>query len=84
MVRDLDFALMIKVLYAKGCGLSEIARQTDTAIGTLSSVKQETKNPPAGWLEGVALLDYWLKITGDNPPRVGDHYEIDGEQIDEN
>ena len=83
MVRDLDFALMIKVLYAKGCGLSEIARQTDTAIGTLSSVKQETKNPPAGWLEGVALLDYWLKITGDNPPRVGDYYKIDGEHIDE-
>jgi hypothetical protein len=75
MHRDLDFALMIKVLYARGCSLSEIARQTDTAIGTLSSVKQETKNPPAGWHEGIAMLDYWLKITGENPPRVGDHID---------
>jgi len=33
--------------------------------------------------EGVALLDYWLKITDENPPRVGDYYKIDGEQIDE-
>jgi len=78
-MKDLDFALMIKVLYAKGCGLSEIARQTDTAIGTLSSVKQETKNPPAGWYEGINILDYWLRATGENPPRVGDHIDIDGE-----
>jgi hypothetical protein len=78
-MKDLDFALMIKVLYTNGHSLSDMARDTDIAIGTMSVVKQETKNPPAGWYEGINLLDYWLRATGKNPPRVGDHIDIEGE-----
>jgi hypothetical protein len=78
MVRDIDFALMIQVLYGKGVSLAELARKTDIAVSTLSCVKQESKNPPAGWLEAINLLDYWLKATGENPPRVGDHIAIGG------
>lgn len=82
MVRQLDFALMLKVLYKRGHTLSDIARKTDTAMGTLSCVKQETKAPPAGWLEGIAMLDYWLKATGESPPRIGDYIDV-GEFTDE-
>jgi hypothetical protein len=78
MARDIDFALMIQVLYGKGVSLAEIARQTDVAVSTLSCVKQETKRPSAGWQEAINLLDYWLKITGETPPRVGDHITIGG------
>ena len=55
--------------------MSNISRVTGASIGTMSVVKQETKNPPAGWYEGVELLDYWLRHTGENPPRVGDHID---------
>ena len=82
MVRQLDFALMLKVLYKRGHTLADIARKTDTAMGTLSCVKQETKAPPAGWLEGIAMLDYWLKATGEPPPRIGDYIDV-GEFTDE-
>jgi hypothetical protein len=82
MDRELDFALMLKIMYKRGHTLSDIARKTGTAMGTLSCVKQETKAPPAGWLEGIAMLDYWLKATGENPPRVGDYIDV-GEYVDE-
>lgn len=75
MVKSLDFSLMLKVLFARGHTLSNISRVTGASIGTMSVVKQETKNPPAGWYEGVELLDYWLRHTGENPPRVGDHID---------
>ncbi len=78
MARDIDFALMIQVLYGKGASLAEIARKTDIAVSTLSCVKQETKRPSAGWQEAINLLDYWLKMTGETPPRVGDHITIGG------
>ena len=78
MARDIDFALMIQVLYGKGISLAELARKTDIAVSTLSCVKQETKNPSAGWQEAINLLDYWLKATGETPPRVGDHITIRG------
>ena len=77
MDRDIDFALMIQVLYGKGVSLAEIARKTDIAVSTLSCVKQETKRPSAGWQEAINLLDYWLKATGENPPRVGDHISVE-------
>ena len=83
MVRQLDFALMLKVLYKRGHTLADISRKTDTAMGTLSCVKQETKAPPSGWLEGIAMLDYWLKATGEPPPRIGDYIDV-GEFTDEN
>jgi transcriptional regulator with XRE-family HTH domain len=78
MARDIDFALMIQVLYGKGISLAELARKTDIAVSTLSCVKQETKRPSAGWQEAINLLDYWLKMTGETPPRVGDHITIGG------
>ena len=77
MERDIDFALMLQVLHVRGFSLAEIARKTDIAVSTLSCVKQETKNPSAGWHEAINLLDYWLKATGENPPRVGDHISVE-------
>jgi lambda repressor-like predicted transcriptional regulator len=44
MARDIDFALMIQVLYGKGVSLAEIARQTDIAVSTLSCVKHNRRN----------------------------------------
>jgi hypothetical protein len=76
MNRQLDFALMLKVLYMRGHTLSDIAKKTGTSVNTLSTAKQETKAPPAGWLEGIAMLDYWLKATGEPPPRIGDYIEL--------
>jgi hypothetical protein len=77
MDRDLDFALMIQVLYAKGYSLADMSRKTGAALSTLSTVKQESKCPPAGWNEAINLLDYWLRAIGETPPRVGDHYGIE-------
>jgi transcriptional regulator with XRE-family HTH domain len=79
MDRDIDFALMLQVLHVRGFSLADIARKTGTSMSTLSTVKQESKNPPAGWLEAINILDYWLKATGENPPRVGDHIGVDDE-----
>ena len=76
MDRDIDFALMLKVLYDRGYSLADIGRKTNIAMSTLSCVKQETKNPPAGWHEAINLLDYWLRTTGQTPPKVGDHLNI--------
>ena len=70
MERDIDFALMLQVLHVRGFSLADIARKTGASMNTLSTVKQESKCPPAGGLEAINLLDYWLKATGDNPPRV--------------
>ena len=77
MERDIDFALMLQVLHVRGFSLADIARKTNTSMSTLSTVKQESKNPPAGWLEAINLLDYWLKATGENPPRVGDYINVE-------
>ena len=77
MDRDIDFALMLQVLHVRGFSLADIARKTGAAMSTLSTVKQESKNPPVGWLEAINLLDYWLKATGENPPRVGDHISVE-------
>ena len=79
MDRDLDWPVIIMKLGKNGINQAEICRKTGIAAGTLSTVKQETKNPPAGWNEGINLLDYWLRATGENPPRVGDHIDIEGE-----
>tara|TARA_R110000868_G_scaffold348069_1_gene609010 strand:- start:335 stop:574 length:240 start_codon:yes stop_codon:yes gene_type:complete len=79
MARDIDFALMLQVLYSKGYSLADIARKTDIAVSTLSYVKQETKRPSAGWQEAINLLDYWLKMTGETPPRVGDYIGVGDE-----
>ena len=76
MDRDIDFALMLQVLHVRGFSLADIARKTNNSAHELSKVKQETLNPPAAWHEGIALLDYWLKATGENPPRVGDHISV--------
>jgi hypothetical protein len=83
MDRDIDFALMLQVLHVKGFSLADIARKTNNSAHELSKVKQETLSPPAGWNEGIALLDYWLKATGENPPRVGDYIDIGGNYEDE-
>lgn len=81
MGKQYDWALMLKVLYAQGHTLSNISRVTGASVNTLSTVKQETKNPPASWHEAVELLDYWLKHTGEIPPKVGDHIDT-GENYD--
>ena len=78
MDRDIDFALMLQVLHVRGFSLADIARKTNTSMSTLSTVKQESKCPPAGWNEAINILDYWLKATGETPPRVGDHITIGG------
>ena len=75
MDRDIDFALMLQVLHVNGFSLADIARKTNNSPHELSKVKQETLSPPAAWNEGIALLDYWLKATGEKPPKIGDHYE---------
>ena len=77
MERDIDFALMLQVLHVNGFSLADIARKTGASMSTLSTVKQESKCPPAGWVEAINLLDYWLKATGENPPRVGDHISVE-------
>jgi hypothetical protein len=77
MDRDIDFALMLQVLHVRGFNLADIARKTGTSISTLSTVKQELKSPPTGWLEAINILDYWLKATGETPPRVGDYINVE-------
>jgi hypothetical protein len=75
MDRDIDFSLMLQVLHGRGFSLADIAKKTNNSAHELSKVKQETLSPPAAWNEGIALLDYWLKATGEKPPKIGDHYE---------
>jgi hypothetical protein len=82
MARDIDFALMLQVLYSKGYSLADIARKTGAAMSTLSTVKQETKPVPVGWhdgWEGMAMQDYYRKAVGETPPRVGDYIEVNDE-----
>jgi hypothetical protein len=67
---------MIDRLHQNGLSLAEIGRQSGVPRSTLSAVKIETQAPPSGWDNGIKLLDYWIKQTGENPPRVGDYYEI--------
>jgi len=82
MDRDVDFALALKVLYSRGYSLASMARTMGAPISTLSTVKQESKYPPAHWYteyEGMALAEYYNKVTGEVIPRVGDHVDIEGE-----
>ena len=86
MARDVDYALMLQVLYNRGYTLSSISRVTGAAVGTLSTVKQESKPVPTGWhdgWEGMALQDYYRKALGEAPPHVGDYIEL-GEYCEEN
>jgi len=86
MVRDVDYALILQVLYSRGYTLASISRVTGTAVSSLSNVKQETKSVPIGWhdgWEGMALQDYYLKALGEAPPHVGDYIEL-GEYCEEN
>lgn len=79
MVRDIDYSLILQVLYSKGFSLADIARKTGTTRSTLSTVKQETKPVPVGWhdgWEGMAMQDYYRKAVGETPPRVGDYIGI--------
>lgn len=77
MDRDIDFSLMLQVLHARGFSLADIAKKTNNSPHELSKVKQETLGPPSAWNEGIALLDYWLKATGETPPRVGDYINVE-------
>ena len=77
MDRDIDFAGMLQILHLKGYTLADIAKKTNSSSHLLSKVKEETKRPPPGWNEGIALLDYWLKATGETPPKVGDHINVE-------
>jgi hypothetical protein len=76
MDRDIDFSLMLQILHVRGFSLADIAKKTNNSAHELSKVKQETLSPPAAWNAGIALLDYWLKATGEKPPRVGDYIEV--------
>lgn len=83
MGRDIDFALMLKVLHDRGYSLTDISRKTNTGMSTLSAVKEETAEPPIRWYEAINIVDYWMRATGENPPRVGDHIDI-RKYVDEN
>lgn len=81
MARDVDYALMLQVLYSKGYSLASISRKTGTAVSTLSCVKQESKAVPANWhdgWEGIVMQEYYQKAIGETPPRVGDYIEVEG------
>jgi len=84
MDRDIDFSLMLQVLHVRGFSLADIARKTNNSAHELSKVKQETLTPPVAWHEGIALLDYWLKATGETPPKVGDYIDIEDNCENEN
>ena len=75
MDRDLDWPVIIMKLGKNGINQAEICRRTGIAAGTLSTVKQETKNPPAGWNEAINLLDLYIKAVGTQVPRIGEYYE---------
>jgi len=80
MVRDVDYALILQVLYSRGYTLASISRVTGTAVSSLSNVKQETKPVPTGWhdgWEGMALQEYYRKALGTNAPFVGDYIELE-------
>jgi hypothetical protein len=86
MARDVDYALILQVLYSRGYTLASISKVTGTAVSSLSNVKQETKPVPTGWhdgWEGMALQDYYRKALGEAPPYVGDYIEL-GEYCEEN
>lgn len=79
MARDVDYALMLQVLYSRGYTLASISKVTGAAVSSLSNVKQETKPVPISWhdgWEGMALQDYYRKALGEAPPHVGDYIEL--------
>ena len=82
MVRDIDYALVLQVLFSEGYTLASISRATGAPMSTLSNVKQETKSVPESWFtgwEGIALQDYYFKAMGEAAPYVGDFIEVIGE-----
>ncbi len=86
MARDVDYALILQVLYSRGYTLASISKVTGTAVSSLSNVKQEIKPVPIGWhdgWEGMALQDYYRKALGEAPPYVGDYIEL-GDYYEEN
>ncbi len=86
MARDVDYALLLQVLYSKGYSLASLSRLTGAAVSTLSNVKQELKNAPESWhdgWEGLSMQEYYRKATGEAPPRIGDYIEL-GEYCEEN
>ena len=79
MVRDVDYALMLQVLYSRGYTLASISKVTGTAVSSLSNVKQEYKTVPVGWhdgWEGMVLQEYYQQVTGEAAPRIGDYIEL--------
>ena len=82
MVKDIDYALVLQVLYSEGYTLADIGRKTGAPLSTLSTVKQELKSVPEAWhnsWEGIALQDYYFKAMGTPAPYVGDFIEVRGE-----
>ena len=82
MGRDVDYALILQVLYSKGYSLASITRRTGVGASILSAVKQEYKAVPTAWhdgWEGIVLQEYYQQVTGEDAPRIGDYIEIEGE-----
>ena len=77
MKRDFDWAIMIINLQKKGITQAEIARITDFPIETISSVKQERRDPPKAWNSAISFLDLYIKHCGIHVPRIGDYYNED-------
>ena len=75
MDRDIDWVILINKITKNGINQAEICKRTGIAAGTLSTVKQETKNAPKGWDEAINLLDLYIRVNGNKVPRIGDHYE---------
>ena len=79
MARDVDYALILQVLYSKGYSLASITRRTGVGASILSAVKQEYKTVPVGWhdgWEGMVLQEYYQQVTGEAAPRIGDYIEL--------
>ena len=74
-MRNFDWEVMIINLQKKGITQAEIARITDFPIETISSVKQERRDPPKAWNSAISFLDLYIKHFGSQVPRIGDYYE---------
>ena len=70
MARDVDYALLLQVLYSKGYSLASLSRLTGAAVSTLSNVKQELKNVPEAWhdgWEGLSMHEYYRCLLYTSP-----------------
>jgi transcriptional regulator len=74
-MREFDWAIMILKLQKEGLSQTEISRRTGISTEILSPIKTELKKAPKGWTDAINLLDFYIKIMGNNVPRIGDHYE---------